>query len=835
MPRLFTSDDLGQAPSLRPSASLVGGVRANIGAGLAAVGKGMSDLSDAFAREDRFDAERRFSEFAYAQEQSLSEQIKQAQPGASGFRDNVIGNYVGGAKEFLATIPNRLKQEYDLKLTDYERRMSRVADNFETKERERFAVEGVKDSHNKLALLVQADPSNYEKAAESSRVLLDNAPVDAITRETLRKQYRDVVPKAVIEGILKSGGTEQQVRDFLRKLSPGKQTTYAPDTMQGKIAANVTDVPFALAVAERESSFKHDAKASKTIRGLFQMDAETRAKYGLGEDATPEQQAAAFEKEIKARSAELGKALGRNPTQAESYLAWHFGARGAGQLLSADPNTSTKDWVFSTFGDKARAVWDQNKHIRDAGTVGNLVQSISADIGKRVQKYGGESGPARGDTNLSDIEAFAQTRITHYKSQLSKDKAEGYEREIIDAAAGLGALPSRESISRDDTIRPEHKNTLLRQFDAAEKEVRVLRDAEARFNAGAPFNPFNPDDKKAVEKIYQNMGRQEQPIPPNERLALVVERTGVLPSSVATELRGAVVSGDPNRTGQALTVASGLLQRNPNIFDAVDGGKSIEENAVKYRHYTESLEFTPQEAAKRIVEQQTPEYKQKVQARLKNEDIKKIVEKNLQPSDLSSRFNEGVPFFSRPNVGFGPEQKLSMFNDYAELFREFYGETGDISESKKLAQNQLAKVWGVTKINGSNILMRYPPEKSAAMAGIENPSKFVSDEAVASIKKETGKDVDAGTISIVPIPGVTSGQFFTSPSPQYFLFWRDKNGNPQSLNPGRAFTIDATAARNQQSEERRKEFERKRSKEERFETYAPHALLRKGFEAMAGQ
>lgn len=425
MPRLPSKADLGQASSLRPTGPFAGGARVNTGAGITALGAGLADLGAAFDKEDKFEAERKFTEFAYETERQYSESLKSAQPGAQGLRDGIIGGYQDSAKKFLKGIPNHLKPAFDGKLLDLETKLSRNSDAFETKERERFATENVVDAHNKLALLVEADPSNYEKAVQSSRVLLDNAPVDNITRETLKKKYGDVVAKSVIEGILKNGGGEKDVRDFLSKMGPQKGASFDPGTTQGKIASNTSNPALALAIAERESSFKHDAKASKTIRGLFQMDGPTRAKYGLGESASAEEQAAAFDKEIAARGDELAKAIGRKPTQAELYFAWHFGAAGAGELLKSDPDRTTKDWVFKTFDNNARAVWDQNKHIRDAGTVGELINRTGADIGKRIAKYGGdagkeyESGAAPGG-ELSDIGAFAETRIIHYRDAMER-------------------------------------------------------------------------------------------------------------------------------------------------------------------------------------------------------------------------------------------------------------------------------------------------------------------------------------------------------------------------------------------------------------------------------
>jgi soluble lytic murein transglycosylase-like protein len=47
------------------------------------------------------------------------------------------------------------------------------------------------------------------------------------------------------------------------------------------------DPSLALAIAERESSFRPDARNSSTIRGLYQMQGGHRARYGIGDSNDP--------------------------------------------------------------------------------------------------------------------------------------------------------------------------------------------------------------------------------------------------------------------------------------------------------------------------------------------------------------------------------------------------------------------------------------------------------------------------------------------------------------------------------------------------------------------
>ncbi len=142
------------------------------------------------------------------------------------------------------------------------------------------------------------------------------------------------------------------------------------------------DPTIALAIAQRESNFDPRARNSKTIRGMYQMRGDHRAKYGIGDSDDPYHQTkgwGAFFKDVKK---EMASKLGRDPTDAEGYLGHHFGGVRAGRMLKMDPNT-TVDQVFTPYE------MSINPHFARAGTVGRLNSTILADMGKRQAKFGG--------------------------------------------------------------------------------------------------------------------------------------------------------------------------------------------------------------------------------------------------------------------------------------------------------------------------------------------------------------------------------------------------------------------------------------------------------------
>lgn len=148
------------------------------------------------------------------------------------------------------------------------------------------------------------------------------------------------------------------------------------------------DPAFALAVAQRESSFRPDARSSKTIRGLFQMMGTHRQRYGIGDSTDPTEQTRGWSGFIKDVKGEMGKVLGRSPDDAESYLGHHFGGTRAARMMQMDPSTPV-DAVFT-----AREM-AANPHFARAGTVGALNSSVLGDIRKRSAAFSSFRGEPR--------------------------------------------------------------------------------------------------------------------------------------------------------------------------------------------------------------------------------------------------------------------------------------------------------------------------------------------------------------------------------------------------------------------------------------------------------
>lgn len=564
--------------------------------------------------------------------------------------------------------------------------------------------------------------------------------------------------------------------------------------------------------------------AGSTATGLGQftegtwLDVLQRYRPDLANGRSREEQLAlrtdpALSKQMTAafasQNTEVLARAGHPATARNVYLAHFLGAGGAVAVLNAAPGDSVGDALAAGGVGNADAMIAANPSILSGKTVGEVAAWAAGKMGESDDVASlletALWDPAL-DLSPEDRRRFIGYGVTEANRQdaenkkISAEAAEGWERQIIDGAAEITPLLPRSEIEDDPTLTEGARNTLLRQYDAAAESVNVSASAYQRFTQGGSFSAFDTDDRKSIDKIWKKLGGD------GPALKTVVDQTGIVPPTVVKGMRGDLVSTDPERLGSALQLANNLIAANPNAFAGHDGASDIETSAYTFRHYVDRLGYTADEATMRIAQENTPEYKADVAAKVKGEDIAQVARDNLSVSDLEQAFDPNTFWFGLPDIGFSPEARQGMFSDYSELFRHRYAERGDVSKAKSLAQDQLKRTWGVSRVNESDVVVRYPPEMVPGMEQIENPSELIALDAIESIAGQYDATVPRDKLRISPIPGQTANAYKTGRPVPYMLSWEDDDGIVHSLNPGKAFAVDPGSLRARQTEMREKAF-----------------------------
>jgi hypothetical protein len=525
------------------------------------------------------------------------------------------------------------------------------------------------------------------------------------------------------------------------------------------------------------------AKIEPAGDGKFRVKnaADAEQLYAMRADPTLGR---AMTKALMTDNAAALRDAGLQPTPGNLYLAHFLGAGGATKVLKANPNTPVADLV----GEKAV---EANPSVLSGKTAGTVAAWATGKMGGAQDGVTGTPADFVPFSTRVALGKQAEQEISANKAQVSLQTGEEIESRLRDAAAGLGAMPSRDEIEQNPNLLPSTRNALKGMYDKANEEVLALAKVQQKFadpNAGS-FNPYDKDDRDNIDKIYSAMSKTIGPVP---AVMAVTERAKVMPKSAATAMRGELASNDPARVASSMTLAHTLLKKNANIFAGVEGGKELEENAVTFEHYVNFRGMKASDAASRMIREQTPEYKASIALKVKNEDVPKIIKDNLTPTDLMSAFNEGIPIFSRPVLENNPEQRAAAMLDYGEIFKDEYLASGDISLAKSRALKTMGKVWGVSNVTGSDTIMRYPPEKSRAWSDIPGASTLIADQALKFVqngyalgedamgyaKGKAGK-VERSSIILIPTSDTANAYKAGASDIPYMMSWRDGNGDQQ--------------------------------------------------------
>lgn len=783
MPKLPGRENLGALPlrgggggiaRIQPSVPdlTVRNSSSAIAQGSADFSKGIAQLGNALfehaRKQDEFETERKFQEFDWGQRKALDESMRNIQPGqARGFADTATNQYVENAKSFFKDVPEHLKPQYEQRLFRTERDLYGTATTFARQEQKRFSAASIDET----TANVFQPRARIAPTEDLDRITADH--------EALIQANPDLTP---IE-------KDELIRKGRRQIGLSHLDALPPAQAQALVAARSATPESLLRKFEgfREGAY-WDVNAHRAGYG---SDTVTRAD-GTVEKVTPQTKVTRedAERDLARRAKEFaGTAEGQ--VGADRWAALPDNARAALTSVAYNYGSLPKTVVAAV-------------QSGDTNQIASAVQALPANPDRRRQEAEIIRGYPSALGSLTDVDwKAAESAARAKQTRFAMERGEQIERQIIDGAAGQAPLIERAVIENDPGLDDTRRNNLLKQYDRAAGDVMAFQRAMTKFqdpNGGA-FNPYDKEDRDSADGIYRAMGGDLA------ALQAVVERTNILPKTAVADMRGSLASNDPKRVAGAANLAVNMLAKNPTIFAGVDGGSELEDSAVKMSQYVERFGMSAEEAGKKIIEENTPEYKAKVKARIKNEDIGEIVKKKVSIDDMRSAFDTSW-WPGSPQVEFTPAARQAAYSDYVELFRDKYMETGDVDLAKAQAAKQLKKVWGVSQVSGKDVVMRFPPDRAPAMAGIEDPAGKIAMQATEAIKGATGQDIPRDKIMLAPLAGGQTARPYVAGQPApYALSWFDKDGNLQMLNPGQAFVADPVALREKVSAERKRKFD----------------------------
>lgn len=361
----------------------------------------------------------------------------------------------------------------------------------------------------------------------------------------------------------------------------------------------------------------------------------------------------------------------------------------------------------------------------------------------------------------------------------------GFMTDLLDGKAGRADIEAaRRSGVLTDYSEIAQATNIVEQREA---KTAALDLYKAMLNGGGQFNPYDDNARKAVNAAFTEQAKVPGANPMQVAMN-IWQRTGVLPDSGAVMLRGGLVSTDANQVAMAASIASNMIQRNPNAFAGVQGGSDIEQAAALYSHYVNDLGLTAQDAAQRVVQRNAPEARRRIDV---NKPATDAFRAKLRKSDVGNMLSNAFGGWFTIDPEFtAPEQVNVAAQDYADFAMDHYEQHGDETAAQTYAMQQTKKLYGA--VNGR--LMKFPPTR--AYPAVQGSHDYIFEQAAGDIQRVTGRKIAPDKIYLMPIPSATAQAFRAGRPTPYSVHYIDTVGGQQVYRtlPGVAFTADVGAA-----------------------------------------
>lgn len=331
--------------------------------------------------------------------------------------------------------------------------------------------------------------------------------------------------------------------------------------------------------------------------------------------------------------------------------------------------------------------------------------------------------------------------------------------------AGYGAI---EKAYKDGNIKPNERTQLTLYVDERIKKEQAEAAEMARVTAalgGGPFMDFrNSKDKEAVDKHFEKVflpGLKN--LPPEQAMDKAIQHSvqlGMMPERVKSMIRTGLRNGDASTVASVAQTVKKLQNSNPQIFNDFANYEEDVRLANMVNSYVDSG-LEPSLAVQRTKDALAVSASDR-KAREEQYEIER------GDSTKKRRESDTAWLTSRKDAwGSDPDVPVAMRNDFDNIAQLEFQRTGNLEASRRFAEQQVDRNWGRTKIGGTTIYMKYPPEKFYGL-GVMSPeqnSKWIGQQLVDDISglapminagspagDEKGHKIDPEKLLVMPDP-----------------------------------------------------------------------------------
>ncbi|HFZ0955039.1 TPA: transglycosylase SLT domain-containing protein [Klebsiella oxytoca] len=262
----------------------------------------------------------------------------------------------------------------------------------------------------------------------------------------------------------------------------------------------------------------------------------------------------------------------------------------------------------------------------------------------------------------------------------------------------------------DYTIKLDAYGKLNGLVNASNERIAAQRDA-SRFNEalamGVKLDPSNKSMQKAADNTPMAINFRINDASTHDGVINQVAQTGIIPSQVTSQLNAVSRSSSPGVVSQGVELFNRLY--GTDSASVTDMPKQTQGFYLTAKQLTDSGMATEEaiKQAQAVTYNQTDALKTQLSSVQSTKEYKKERSSAMD----SARDNMAQWFRVDPSADDQTTEATRFRNDYQSLYDVNYRTSGGNSDAaRKMTNQQIARTWSISEVNGKATFMKYAPE-----------------------------------------------------------------------------------------------------------------------------
>lgn len=362
----------------------------------------------------------------------------------------------------------------------------------------------------------------------------------------------------------------------------------------------------------------------------------------------------------------------------------------------------------------------------------------------------------------------------------------GYDQEM--ASSFLGVLASEnpyrakavlDSGRFDSVLNVDDRLKINKSIDtgikAARAEAAAYELTASLLNGERYAQPSSKQDRKIINNIYKQSGILQAFAQGNEEAVQetvgYIYETGIVPEVVQQTLLGQMTSNDPQAQQYAYSVIGKIQEAKPTALIGPAGFSEKEiRDAAAYNGMVRA--GADSRFALDAVKRSNDPFQQDV-VKMRETEVNSLL-KDFSSDVIADDKAFGGGWFSSPRF-MNNAVEAELMADYKTIYKQAYIKYGNEDAAKATALDAIKQTAQVSRVTGSDTLMKYAPEKFYSVTGLseEQNQEWLRRDLASGLKTKGIEDLSR--VSLLPSYD-TPARVKKGLPPVYNVLIEDENG-----------------------------------------------------------